>query len=340
MDATIDRVLEAAEGAVTAFVTDRPEYAIGADQPVSRGGTNRVTLGVRAGEPIVLKYFPPAWRWQNERFCLRHFATTGCVPRLLDEAPPHLLVIARLPGRDLDVTDLVPARVAALSQAVGRALGRLVDTPLPAPGPPAPGAPAWDARPRDFDALPWDQHRRDMLEGYLERCRPFQRDIPAYAGPLLARSLDLLEAQLEGFERQRHVLFHQDIANLRADRERFVGFYDLEMCRLGTEAMPLGAALGLCGPAGLEWPALLDGYEAQTAPGRGAPLPDALAVLAMHHLYHWQRICRWGAWEGDPNAVALRRASEADAGVHRRAMDAACRALWHSAPVAAWFGAT
>jgi hypothetical protein len=58
----------------------------------------------------------------------------------------------------------------------------------------------------------------------------------------------------------------------------------------------------------------------------------------MYHLYHWQRICRWGEWDGDPRATALRRASEADATWHHRAMGAACRVLRNEAAVAAWFG--
>jgi hypothetical protein len=180
-----------------------------------------------------------------------------------------------------------------------------------------------------------------VVAAYLERCRRIHRGVPAYGGRFLARSLDLLEAQLVGFDGQRRVLFHEDVANLRTEGPAFRGFYDLEMCRLGTEAMQLGVALGLCGPAGLGWPALLGGYAAQTAAGRrgGPPLPAPLAVLAMHHLYHWQRICRWGEWDGDPSARPLRRAAEAAAGAHRRAMRAAYRVVRASAPVAGWFGA-
>jgi hypothetical protein len=337
-----DGVLAAAEAAVAAFVACRPGYTIDADQPAYRGGTNRVTFGARAGAPVVLKHFVQPWRWQNERFCLRHFAATGCVPLILDEAPPRLLVLTRLAGRDLDLTGLGAAGVAGLSREVGRALGRLAGTPLPDPDPPPAGEGDYDARPQDFDSLPWDQDRPEVVAGYLEPCRRIQRGIPAYRAAFLARSLDLLEAQLAGLPGQRRVLFHEDIANLRTAGARFLGFYDLEMCRLGREAMQLGVALGLCGSAGLRWPVLLEGYAAQTAPGRrgGPPLPEPPAVLAMHHLYHWQRICRWGEWDGDPAAVALRRASEAGARTHLRAMRAAYRVLRVSPPVAAWFART
>jgi hypothetical protein len=327
-----DVFLADSESAVATFVASRPEYAVDATQPAYRGGTNRVTFGARAGVPVVLKFFVRDWRWRNERFCLRHYAPTGCVPRVLDEAP-RLLVLVRLPGSDLDVAGLSPDGVAALSRGVGRALARLATTPLPADS----AATGEAARPRGFDRLPWDQDRREVVEGYLARCRRIQRDVPAYGDPFLARSLDLLEARLDGFDHQRRVLFHEDVANLRTDGARFVGFYDLEMCRLGTEAMQLGVALGLCGrPAGLAWPALVAGYGA--AAGRPPGAEDQVTALAMHRLYHWIRVCRWGAWDGDPAATDLRRASEADAGWHRRAMAEACRVVRDLPAVAAWFG--
>ena len=41
------------------------------------------------------------------------------------------------------------------------------------------------------------------------------------------------------------LLYHQDPSNLHVEQGRFVGFYDLEMCRVGGTAMQLASSLGM-----------------------------------------------------------------------------------------------
>jgi hypothetical protein len=330
-----DLLLAEAEAAVAAFVAHRPAYAVDATQPAYRGGTNRVTLGTRAGAPVVLKYFVQDRRWRHELACLRHLAPSGLVPRVLEAVPPRLLVLERLPGRDPTpeaLRALTPAQTGALSREVGAALAALVAIPLPAGPDPTDG---YDLV-RDFDPALWGDDLRAVVARILAPCRRLQRTVPAYCDPFFARSLALLEAQLPALDRARRVLFHEDVANLRVAGARFRGFYDLEMCRVGTAAMQLGVALGLCGAGGLDWPALAAGYGAAT----GAVLTpdDALAALAMHHFHHWTRIGWWGRWDGDPTVPARWRAALEAAPARERSMRASCRVLRHLAPVAAWFG--
>ncbi|HEX2033596.1 MAG TPA: phosphotransferase [Chloroflexota bacterium] len=331
----VDRLLVEAEAAVAAFVAGRPEYSVDACQPANRGGTNRVIFGARAGEPgeaVVFKYFVTPQRWRHELACLRHFGHTGLVPRVLECVPPRLLVLSRLPGHDLDLAGLDAAQVGALSREIGAALAVLAGTPLPAQ---APGEDGYSVV-RDFDPLLWGEDLRAVVARYAAACRGIQRRVPAYRQPFFAGSLDLLEAQVEGLDRQRRVLFHEDIANLRVEGARFRGFYDLEMCRLGTEAMQLGVALGLCGPGGLDWGELVAGYQAGT--GTELTPGDMLAALAMEHFYHWTRICWWGRWSGEPGAVERWRAAEDGAAAHGRAMRRACRVVRGGVPVEAWSG--
>jgi hypothetical protein len=325
------RWLAEAERVVTELVAHDPAYTVDVVQPAYRGGTNCVTFGSRDGERVVFKYFVSERRWQNEDFCLQHFAATGHVPRIVEAVPPRLLVLSHLLGHDLDVAGLTEAELRLLSREIGQALADLVRTPLPR---------AADGRSpvHDFDLLPWGEDLRAVLEGYLGKCRRIQRGIPAFRDPFCARSLALLETQLPVINGQRRVLFHEDISNMRVEGARFRGFYDLEMCRLGTESMQLGVVLGLCAQDNLDWPALLAGFESRT--GRRHVDEDVMSILAMQHLYHWIRICRWGEWDGDPDAADLRRASEADAAWHQQKMREACLVLRRTAPVAAWFGAT
>ncbi len=88
------------------------------------------------------------------------------------------------------------------------------------------------------------------------------------------------------------MLFHEDIFNMTVRHGEFQGFYDLEMCRQGTESMQLGVVVDLCEKGKLDWASIQSGYEAEV--GRRLEKPELLSVLAMNHFYHWIRICRWG----------------------------------------------
>jgi hypothetical protein len=133
----------AAIAEVARFVGDHPEYALDQPQPAHVAGqltcgTNFVLWGHRREQPVVFKYYHENWggaRWRNENFCLRHFASTGCVPTLYDAVPDRLLVMACLPGRFLNqemaAGEMDAQTLAGIGRELGKATGRLVNTPLP-----------------------------------------------------------------------------------------------------------------------------------------------------------------------------------------------------------------
>jgi hypothetical protein len=220
-------------------------------------------------------------------------------------------------------------QVQHLSWEIGRAIGKLTTTPLPAPG-------AGYSPIHEFALLLWGPRLSQVLSAYLAICRRVQTAVAAYQEPFFAASLALLDAQVAVVDGQRQLLFHEDISNVRVEGAHFRAFYDLEMCRLGTEMMQLGVALGLCGDDGLCWSPLLAGYEEEVG-YRLAPT-DLAAVLAMHQFYHWIRVCQWGDWDGDPAQEAHRQAAATDAAYFRQRMQQACTVLAESSAVAAQLG--
>jgi hypothetical protein len=328
-----DRLLKEAVLAVERYVAIHPGYTIDAEQPEFRGGTNRVILGLRNGQPIVFKYFVTTDRWLTEYACLRHFQPAGIVPQVIDAVPERLIVMERIEGSDglggVEEGTLSAAQVQDLGRQVGRALGKITATPLPTT---ADGySPV-----RDFTGLRWSVRLDEVVHWYVASGRRVQKAIPAYAAPLCDGSLALLASQAERLAHDRQILFHEDIWNLRVDGDRFLAFYDLEMCRVGTEAMQLGVAVELCGPGRLDWGDLQHGFEAEV--GRALSENDLLAVLAMNHFYHWIRACRWGHWDGDPADTEHLRSTTTDAEHHIARMIAACRVLGEHVNVMPWFG--
>lgn len=272
---------------VRAFIEANPSYTVAAEQPAYRGGTNHVTFGRRGREEVVFKRFCHASRWANELFCLRHFERSGLVPQVLDAVEDRLIVMRRLGGDDLMavIRNAEPLR-ARLSQSLGHALARWCREASP------------PARSAVFGVIPWDPRPSAAVTHYLRLSRAVQRSIPAYREPDFDASLRLIENRLGALDAERRVLFHEDISNTRAEGDRVLGFYDLEMCREGTVSMQLGVALNLCGAVGLDWGKVRSGFETST--GVCLSDEDLDSVLAMSHFYGWIRICRWGFWDGSP----------------------------------------
>ncbi len=315
---------------VAEFVADRPDFLLDPDIP-TQGATNRVFYGRHNETPIVYKYFGFPPRWRNELYCLRHYAGTGVVPAVVASIPDKLIVMSRLPGhyvtRKAELTSMTADQIAALSRQVGRAIGKLADTPLPGPD-------ATDCPPRDFQIILWNSDVRAAIESYLAICRAVRRVIPEYGGRFGERSLHFIASHIDAASAMRGMFFHEDIGNAMALDGEFVGFFDLEMCRIGTVAMQLGVALCLCGAGRLDWSELTGGVTRQT----GIEIsPDGqLAILAMHHLYHWIRACRWGWWDGSPGSDHHAAAAR-DASHHCGRMAEAVELIRPYAPVSDWF---
>jgi hypothetical protein len=305
-----------AEDAVTRHVAARPSMRVDSAQPSYRGGTNFVTFASDNGRPIIFKYFVSSARFRNELFALKHFAGTGLVPEVLDVADERMIVMSRLSGIEIGrrFENLDNASRPALSRSVGEALAKLTQVAFVEP---AIGySPA-----RDFKEMFWNDGLRLAVARFIEIGRRIQHDVGAYRLPLFDSSLRFLAANRRAANQKLDILFHEDVFNTMVEGNQVVGFCDLELCRPATVWLQLGAALNLCGNGRLSWNDQRAGYER----ARGVRLneDDLRAILAMHHLGHWIRICRWGLWDGDPRHSEHRRAAEADASFHADAMRAA-----------------
>jgi len=269
--------------------------------------TNWTAVGTTRGARMVVKHFAQRERWLNEVACLRHLASTGTVPAVIDGDCEPFLVGEHLAGEDATAGYRAVqddgAALQALSAAIGMAQGRLAATPLPLPGP-------GYCPVRDFSVMVWHPDPQQMLIRYLDTCQRIVRVLPAYGEGIFQASLALVGAQLPSIGMRRRCLYHEDISNLKVDRGRFTGFFDLEMCRAGTDLMQLGVGLQCCGPGRLSWPAFKQGFEHGS--GQILSSADLQSAIAMFHLYAWIRICRWGWWDGDPAQLGHRRDSESE----------------------------
>jgi len=243
----------------------------------------------------------------NEVACLRHLAATGSVPQVIDGDCEPFLIAERLPGEDATLgyrtIHAAATGLPALSHAIGQAQGRLTAFPLPVSG-------RGYCPVRDFTVMPWPADPQQMLSHYLDICRRIVQVLPEYGTGIFEPSLALLSAQLPSIGLRRRCLFHEDIANLKIDQGRFAGFFDLEMCRAGTDMMQLGVGLQCCGPGRLSWRFFKRGFE--DGAGQVLTSDDLHSAVAMHHLYAWLRICRWGWWDGDPAQLGHLRDSESE----------------------------
>jgi len=311
------------------FVAANPQYSLDPVQPTCRGSTNHLMFGRCARRRVVFKCFWSPDRWRNELYFLRLLGPTGLVPKVMATTDQKLIVMHRLPGTYVsDCTRTLadrPEAIDRLSREVGQALGRITQVPLTED--PQGYHPA-----RCFVAIPWGQDLRAVVMEYVRRCRRVQQVVPHYALPLADQSLSLVESSAARVGAEPQIVFHEDVGNMHAVRGHFRGFFDLEMARNGTESMQIGVALCYCGRGRLNRQPLFSGYQSQV--GRH---PDALSALAMNHLYHWIRACRWGRIGGDNDDPADVQASVRDAKVHLGGMAQACRLLWDEPSVRPWF---
>jgi hypothetical protein len=277
---------------VDAFIAEHPGYTReGVEQP-GQGATNRVVFARRGDELVVFKVFCERERKERECFGLRHWRDTGLVPELICDADPSMLVMSHIPGmylhaaRDADGE----AMWRRACRETGKAIGTLTGVPLGA------------ARRSTFESCFYGGLGR--LEAYLVRIVELGRSIhardPDFGDGFWRESLDFVDAQLTGILSQPRILYHQDVGNLNVRRGRFMGFYDLEMCRVGCASMQLGSSLGMLGGERAAWEPFCEGWEAAT----GVPLgPEARrAAAAVSHLLSWREISRYLSYDGTPGS--------------------------------------
>ncbi len=273
-------------------------------QPV-QGATNRVVFARRDARLVVFKVFCEPERKERECFGLRHWRHTGLVPELLQEVDDTLILTSHTPGMGIDRVrkEGEPVWLRAC-RAVGKAMGTLARVPL---------------SPREQAAFE-SRFYRDVptLETYLCRITELGRGIqardPDFRGAFWQENLDFIEAHLPVILSQPRVLYHQDVGNLHLLSDRFSGFFDLEMCRVGCAAMQLGSALGLAEGRKEAWEALRTGWEEEI----GARLtPEEIhAVAAASALLAWREISRYLSYDGTPG-TGFDWADPADPGFYR-----------------------
>ena len=276
---------------VDAFIAEHDDYTRQGVAQLGQGSTNRVVFARRDEDLVVFKVFCEDERKARECFALRHWAATGLVPELIWADDPRMLIMSYIPGvyfvesRRLEGEDAW--RQAC--RATGRAVASLTGVPLRRED-------RADFESRFYSPL-------GTLEAYLQKILHLGHSIntkdPDFAGPFWKDNLDFAQAHLPAILAQPRVLYHQDVANLHAQRGGFMGFFDLEMCRVGCAAMQLGSSLGMLVDEPDAWPLFREGWQAQT--GTDLSQDDRRAIAAAHHLLAWREISRYLSYDGTPN---------------------------------------
>jgi hypothetical protein len=283
---------------VEQFIQHRPHYRIDPDQSGSQSVTNYVIFGHRDQQPVVFKYFCRDERRIREVFALQHFAETKLVPNLLDDDGQRLIVQSRIPGRFLHLPEDGPPEPGLDPDRIGFSLGQAAAQLTAVPLSPQ-TATDFESRFYDGEKLP------EYFDYILQASHRIQRQIRCYQPAVFAQSLAKIDAHLDFILNQPRLIYHQDAMNLHFADSQFVGFFDLEMCRVGTEAMQIGALWYIMATLD-NWPAFVDGYA--TPAGRRLTEQDFVAAQAFAHFLVWRYISHYGDWPGDPlDADALNR---------------------------------
>jgi hypothetical protein len=282
----------------------------GVKQP-GQGSTNRVVFARRGDHIIVFKVFCEEQRKERECFALRHWQSTGMVPELIWDIDRTMIAMSHVPGGWLSQARSREGAEAwrQACRETGRAIGRLTCVPL---------NPAERAT---FESRFYGDV--GTLESYLGRILDLGRCIyardPDFRDGFWKKSLDFAARNLETILLQPRVLYHQDVGNLHVQSGRFMGFFDLEMCRPGSVAMQLGSALGLVETDPEAWMLFRQGWEAGT--GTSLTPRDLAAAGAVKVLLGWREISRYLSYDGTPGS-GFEWASPADPVYYRRSFDA------------------
>ncbi|MCC6458569.1 MAG: phosphotransferase [Caldilineaceae bacterium] len=302
---------------VEQFVQLHPEYSIDANQSGSQSVTNYVIFGHRGHEPIIFKYFCEDERKAREIYGLRHFAQTGLVPELLADDGKRLIVQSHIPGGWISSPG-DPDFDAVETQRAGHTLGQATATLLNVPLTPQA---ARDFESRFYDGLLLERYFRDILDASWQ----IHQKVDVYRDPLFARSLESIEANLPYILRQKRLLYHQDAMNMHFYKGAFMGFFDLEMCRVGTEAMQIGSLWNFFALHG-EWSAFAQGFA--VASGRQLDEHDLAAGRAFAHFLVWRYASHSGRWQGEAQETGTATEKEEKAAAYLRSIELNNRVGW------------
>lgn len=301
---------------VDAFIAEHPGYTCdGVSQP-EQGATNRVVFGRRGDDLVVFKVFCEAERKERECFGLHHWRETGFVPKLIWDADSTMIVMSHIPGVFLSTVRKVDGEIIwrEACRENGRALGLLASVSLGTAG-------RASFESRFYKGL-------GSLEAYLGRILELGWSIHTkdtdFRGGFWGDSLNFINAQLKGILSQPRILYHQDAGNFHVQQGNFMGFFDLEMCRVGCVAMQLASSPAVFDGDEENWESFRKGWEAATGKLLG---PDDLkAAAAGQQLLCWRVICRYMSYDGTPG-TGYAWATPADPVEYRMRIESAQRML-------------
>jgi hypothetical protein len=316
LDGRVTQFTRDALAKVDTFIAEHPGYTRrGVEQP-GQGATNRVVFARCNDELVVFKVFCQRERKEREGFAFRHWRDTGLVPELLLDVDETMIVMSYVPGVYLHQVRQIDSKAVwqTACRETGRAIGSLTRVPLSV------------AEQAAFESRFYGD--LGTLEAYLERIVELGRSIqmrdPDFQDVFWRESLNFAQAQLQGIFAQPRVLYHQDVSNLHVQDVRFMGIFDLEMCRVGCAAMQLASAFGMLEGERGAWEPFREGWEVAT----GQPLggDDLNTAIAANHLLHWREICRYLSYDGTPG-TGYDWARPADPVQYRQSIEAIERML-------------
>jgi len=290
-----DKRLRIAQARVDAFIRKNPDCSReGVKQP-SQGVNNLVVFARKDDRMIVFKAFIWPEFKARECYAMRHWQKTGLVPELLcDLDSEKMIIMSWLEGDFLGNSIREEEGEEAWRNAcrtTGHAAGSLTRVPMT------------DAQKTDFESR---FHEGSTLEGYLGQILSLGRSVqsrdPDFRDQFWKDNLDFMEEQQEAILAQPRVLYHEDVGNLHVHAGRFVGFFDLEMSRVGCAAMQLGTLLKEVVCRQGEWDSFRKGWE--EASGRQLSLGEKRAAVAASHFLSWRIITRYLTYDGTPGTGA------------------------------------
>lgn len=276
---------------VTDFVARHPEYTILPDQSGNHSVTNYVIFGTRhtesTDEHVIFKVFCDDERLARERYALQHFGGTGLVPRILHQEGTRLLIQSYIPGGWTPRPGEIEFATFNAAYA-GYSLGNATATLL--------GAPFSTSDAQFYEQSFYDgQTLADYFQTIITAAWQVQRTVPAYGDDLFSDSLREIEAALPNIMQQPRVLYHQDAMNMHFVGNDFSGFFDLEMCRVGTAAMQIGSLWNFFATY-QNWRAFAEGYASFA--GETLDQRDFDTARAFAHFLVWRYVTRSSRWQG------------------------------------------
>jgi hypothetical protein len=158
----------------------------------------------------------------------------------------------------------------------------------------------------------------DYLQNILQAGQAIHAQIDCYRAPIFGQSLAIIAANLPYILSQPRLLYHQDAMNVHFVDYRCSGFFDLEMCRVGTQPMQIGSLWWLLVTQKL-WADFVQGVAEVT--GRTLSAEDFAASRAFAHFLVWRYISDYGDWHGAPLTNSAMAAEVEKAAGYRQSIE-------------------